>query len=535
MMSTLAVMPYDVSRTCLSSRTNQPYSYSRPHIHGTSFELDCPAQSTSRFPISSERPESQPQRSATPPACSPGPIHPRYDPLHILSQAPPCVPKPHAQWAKDPAPEVAPGVLSDGVLTAAFPPVRDFLDAAASEPPASPPLPVDKRILALAALSVFYHPLHPAHWVFWNKEQKRATAAIVQTVLDTTPTPIMSPIGWIAVPENLWILSSTQIAYSGALASVPWYTTYVPPETAGRMSLRKRKAPAILSDDKAGSGDETADDDAPISPPPRKRAKTRKSTANANANANAIAKASAPTPAGSGDGGTITGDSPTEADVDADAQAAEAVLLLSADPPPSLTKAAKRERIQSPALDLESRIAVDEVVAAETPPPRASLRQKERKARTIASPASTVSELTPARSSPLYRETTPLIARGSSSSSSVISEPNEGAESASGSSTAVSVQEDDGSKAHKVVHEGVPEEGEGGEENETPAKSRKKSSARRRPRAPRTKAVSRARGKSKVVEEDANAGDDAGDDELLAASLPVSAPPRRSRTKARRR
>jgi hypothetical protein len=64
-----------------------------------------------------------------------------------------------------------------------LPAVREFLSAAASAPPAAPDLPSDNRVLALAALAVFYRPMHPAHWVFWNKEQKKNTAAIVQSVL----------------------------------------------------------------------------------------------------------------------------------------------------------------------------------------------------------------------------------------------------------------------------------------------------------------------------------------------------------------
>ncbi|KAH7924633.1 hypothetical protein BV22DRAFT_1195792 [Leucogyrophana mollusca] len=531
MMSTLAAMPLDVSRNYFDARTMQAYPRSR--IPGASFELEWPAQSTSRFPISSIRPETQPPRSATPPAHSPSPIHPRYDPLHILSQPPSRTLPPHAHWNKRPAPQVAPGVLADGVLTTALPLVQNFLAAAARAPPACPPLPMDKRVLALAALSVFYRPLHPAHWVFWNKEQKRTTAAIVQAVLDTTPTPIISPIGWIAIPENLWILSSMQIAYSGALASVPWYTTYVPPETEGRMSLRKRKAPAIqsiLANDKTGSDDETVDEDAPITPPPRKRARTRRGAVTSGSKASARTKV--PTPMVPEGVEAIIGEAPPGTDE----QAPEAVLLLSTELP--VTKAAKHERIQSPPLenpnltqdDTGQRELSVTIEVAETPQPRTSLRQKERKAKATTSPASTVSELTPARSSPLYRSVSQDAppARGSSSSS-ILSEGAGGVESASGSSTAVSVYEEEGNKLPSKL---VDEDEQDGEDAAEPVQ---KKSAARRPRAARPKAASRAavrgsRAKSKVAEEveveDVN-------DKL---PTPAQARPRtKSRAKTRRR
>lgn len=169
-----------------------------------------------------------------------------------------------------------------------LPDVKDFLAEAAIAPPACPQFPTDERVLALAALSVFYKPLHPAHWVFWNREQKKATAAIVQSVLDTIPSPIISPIGWIAIPENLWILASMQHAYASRLATLPWYAAYMSTEPEPRMNLRKRKPPPIMSSDGVGatgpagataSGEETADEDEAIIPPPRKRARTRRAAA----------------------------------------------------------------------------------------------------------------------------------------------------------------------------------------------------------------------------------------------------------------
>lgn len=178
----------DPFRPPLQPRQPAPY----PHLPA-SLEYDFPASSISRFPISSVRQDAPQISSAKPPAHPPKPIYPRHDPLHILSQTPP--PPPRSYPSVLPAPSVAPGVLADGVLTAKLPSVRHFLENATIAPPEYPPLPTDKRVLALVALSVFYHPLHPAHWAFWNREQKKATALMVQSVLGEsclTPTAYRS-------------------------------------------------------------------------------------------------------------------------------------------------------------------------------------------------------------------------------------------------------------------------------------------------------------------------------------------------------
>lgn len=179
MIATMRISNTDLFRSPLQPRQPLPYP-TLPDIP-PSLEFDFPACSTSRFPISSIRPDAPQKSSADPPAHPPKPIYPRHDPLHILSQTPP--PPPRSSPSVLPAPSVAPGVLADGVLTVKLPSVRQFLDAATIAPPECPPWPTDKRVLALVALSVFYHPLHPAHWALWNKEQKKATALMVQSVL----------------------------------------------------------------------------------------------------------------------------------------------------------------------------------------------------------------------------------------------------------------------------------------------------------------------------------------------------------------
>ena len=138
----------------------------------------------SRFPISSVRPDGPQNSPSAPPRTPPKPVFPRYDPLHVLSRG--STPPPPTKQSFEsivPPVQVAPGVLANGVLTVMLPAVREFLSSAARAPPAAPELPSDSRVLALAALAVFYRPMHPAHWVFWNKEQKKRTAAVVQSVL----------------------------------------------------------------------------------------------------------------------------------------------------------------------------------------------------------------------------------------------------------------------------------------------------------------------------------------------------------------
>jgi hypothetical protein len=541
-------------------------TYPRSRDQATSLEYDIPAPSASRFPISSVRPDAPQNCSANPPAHPPKPIYPRHDPLHILSQPPP--PTSRSYPTTVPAPSVAPGVLADGVLTAKLPSVRNFLDAAAIAPPECPPLPTDQRVLALVALSVFYHPLHPAHWAFWNKEQKRATATMIQSVLgeffvsnrchvsrsaptsrpafhsdlgchglpridnslqDTTPTPILSPIGWIDVPENLWILKSMQLAYAPALASIPWYAAYNLAEPDSRMNLRKRKAPAILpSATNGASGDETVDEDERATPsPPRKRARTRKSGATRSRDA---AQARAKAHEEAGDDEPQRGDAP-EAPVAHDS----ALLLMHDDAPPpaptvTVTKAAKRERIESPAL-LAVVSAQDESVQPELPDVeeeapelRKSLRQRERKAKaaSTASPASIASTLTP-----------PVLARGLSqapsqaqtlsreSSSSVTPESIGGAES--GSSTAVSLYDEEGPRPEAAKLVEVVEDEEMVEEEVVEPAAKRARTARRR-----AKGGSRARA---PVNNKVEATADEGKTKTTAQARPKA----RSRPKARRR
>ncbi|KAH0827443.1 hypothetical protein J3R83DRAFT_4129 [Lanmaoa asiatica] len=492
----------------------QPVPYPCPRDLPASLEYDFPASSASRFPISSIRQDAPHKSSAKPPVHPPKPIYPRHDPLHILSQTPP--PPPRSYPSIVPAPSVAPGILADGVLTAKLPSVRYFLEAATIAPPECPPLPTDKRVLALVALSVFYHPLHPAHWAFWNREQKKATALMIQSVLDSTPTPILSPIGWIDVPENLWILKSMQLAYAPALASVPWYATYTPAEPETRMNLRKRKPLAILpSTTNGASGDETVDEEERVTPPPRKRAKTRKSAAARSAEAQAKSNANNEP----GDEETQQGDRPTAPEV------VQAALLLTPDVPPAVTKTAKRERIDSPEIAI-SGSAADESVqldppdVEEAPELRKSLRQRERKAKAAssASPDSVASTLTPSvRGRGLSQAQTP-----SRELSPVTPESVGGGES--GSSTAVSLCEEEAtkSKTTKAVEEVADEED--AEEDGVNGPTAKKARIAR----PRAKGGPRARANTK------NKTDTVIDE--AKTNMSVQARPKaRSRAKTRRR
>ncbi|KAF8441580.1 hypothetical protein L210DRAFT_3537591 [Boletus edulis BED1] len=507
MIGTSNIQYTDHFRSPLQPR--QPVPYPSPRDLPVSVEYDFPASSTSRFPISSVRPDAPQTSSADPPANPPKPIYPRHDPLHILSQTPP--PPPRSYPSVLSAPSVAPGVLADGVLTAKLPSVRRFLEAAIIAPPECPPPPTDKRVLALVALSVFYHPLHPAHWAFWNKDQKKDTALMIQAVLDTTPTPILPPIGWIDVPENLWILRSMQLAYAPALASLPWYAAYTPAEPENRMNLRKRKPPAILPPTTNGpSGDETVDEEEIITPPPRKRARTRKSAATRSAEARPKSNAN---------------DDPADEDAkqangNRASEAVQAALLLAPDVPPTITKSAKRERIESPEIVISASPADDcaqpEILDVEEAPElRKSLRQRERreKAASSASPASVASTLTPSvQARGLSQAHTP-----SRASTSVTPEGE------SGSSTAVSLCDEEAtkSKATEAVVEVADEEAE---EDTIEGPATKKARIAR----PRAKGGSRVRTATK------NKTDTVTDEAKTNATVQAR-PKARSRARTRRR
>ncbi|KIJ68009.1 hypothetical protein HYDPIDRAFT_107587 [Hydnomerulius pinastri MD-312] len=495
-----------------STHTRQPMTYPRSRDQPASLEYDIPAQSTSRFPISSVRPEVAQNCGASLPAHPPKPIYPRHDPLHILSQPTTPAPAPPSYPTVRPASQVAPGVLEDGVLTAKLPSVRNFLAAAAIAPPECPPLPTDRRVLALVALSVFYHPLHPAHWAFWNKQQKMGTATLIQDLLNTTPMPILSPIAWIDITENLWLLRSMQLAYAPALTSLPWYAAYTPAEPENRMNLRKRKAPVILASAAiAASGDDTVDEEERLTPPPpRKRAKTRKSGA------------SRPSLAASAKAKSVQ----AEMDEPKEDIVSDPLLLLTPDEPApaSITKAAKRERIESPALVIAAS-AQDESVQPEPPEVpeiRKSLRQRDRKAKTTstASPASIASTLTPPVRTRRLSQPQAQTPSRESSTSSVSPESFGGAES--GSSTAVSLCDEEAAKpSSKPVEEVLDEVADVEEIIDEPAAKRARTAR------PRAKTGSRAKA-STQKELDTP-------DENKTNTTAQGRPKARSRAKTRRR
>ncbi|KAF9222670.1 hypothetical protein BS17DRAFT_176119 [Gyrodon lividus] len=347
------------------------------------------------------------------------------------------------------------------------------------------------------------------------------------SLTDTTPTPILSPIGWIDVPENLWILKSMQLAYAPALASIPWYATYNPAEPENRMNLRKRKAPAILPLATNGaSGDETVDEEErTTSPLPRKRAKTRRSGAIRPRDA-AQAKAKARDEAG--DDESKQGDAPDAPDAPG---ANEPALLLMTDGPspvPTVTKAAKRERIES--LALLAPTAQDESVLLELPDAeeeapelRKSLRQRQRKAKAAStgSPASIASTLTPPlRTRDLSQAPSQAHTPSRESSSSVTPESVGGAES--GSSTAVSLYDEEAARPKAAQTVEVVEDEEVVEEVVEPAAKRARTAR------PRAKAGPRARAPAKNKAE-------ATTEETKTKTTAQARPKARSRPKNRRR
>jgi hypothetical protein len=371
-----------------------------------------------------------------------------------------------------------------------LPAVREFLSAAASAPPAAPEPPSDSRVLALAALAVFYRPMHPAHWVFWNKEQKKNTAAIVQSVLDTTPTPIISPIGWIAIPDNLWILSSLQHAYSSALSSQPWYAAYVPSESETRMSLRKRK-PTMIQEQVI----EDDDDDLLVPPPPRKRARTRRTATTARSPRKPEDLSPPDNPE--------TEDVPDEVTANTELPEPEPVFML--------TRAAKRELVEIPVPTQDTEKSV-------SPEPRRSQRKKGD------SPASSATTLTRIHSREFSTESV------------------EGAESA-GSSTVCEEEPDKektkkgrANKDVKRIDTAVKRLGNTGEEEgDEEEAEEEKSVPTKRSRTSASRAKPRSRGPPKRTNSANTNSDEGGEHADATPALPVPKPKSRSRPKTRRR
>lgn len=302
-----------------------------------------------------------------------------------------------------------------------------------------------------------------------------------------------------------------QLAYAPALASIPWYTAYTPAEAENRMNLRKRKPLAILpSTTNGASGDETVDEEETVTPPPRKRARTRKSAASRSAESRAKSSVN----------DDRVGEDARQGDGTRAPETAEAALLLAPDVAPTLTKSAKRERIDSPIVifTADDSAQPGQLDVEEAPELRKSLRQRERKAKAAssASPASVTSTLTPT-----------VRARGlsqapSRESSSATPESLEGGES--GSSTAVSLCEEEAtkSKATDIVEE-VVDDNEAEEDGvESPVTKKPRISR------PRARGGSRARSATK------NKTDTVTDETKTNATVQAR-PKARSRAKTRRR
>ncbi|KAG2756131.1 hypothetical protein P692DRAFT_20715814 [Suillus brevipes Sb2] len=440
----------------------------------------------SRFPISSIRPDGPQNTPSVPPRTPPKPVFPRYDPLRVLSRQSTPPPPTKQSFQQHPL-QVAPGVLANGVITVMLPAVREFLSAAASAPPAAPELPSDSRVLALAALAVFYRPMHPAHWVFWNKEQKKNTAAIVQSVLDTTPTPIISPIGWIATQDNLWILGSLQHAYSSALSSQPWYAAYVPSESETRMSLRKRK-PTMIQEQLI----EDDDDDLLVPPPPRKRARTRRTTARSPRKPEEF----------SNPDNAETEDVPDEVEPGTELPEPEMVLML--------TRAAKRELVEMPVL-------VQDAEKSVSPEPRRSQRKKGD------SPASSATTLTRIHSRELSTES--VEGAESAGSSTVCEEEPDKEKTKKGRADKIVKRLDTAVKClDNTGEEGDEEEAE--EEKSAPAKRSRTSTSRAKPRS---------RAPPKRTNSANTNSEEGGEHADATPAPPVPKPKSRSRPRTRRR
>ncbi|KAH9851338.1 hypothetical protein C2E23DRAFT_886527 [Lenzites betulinus] len=130
-------------------------------------------------------------------------------------------------------------------------------------------------VFALAALRVLNHPTHPAHWALWAKNVLRRTAQVVEDVLQLNPCPIVSPVGWLGLPESIWALHGLQSSF------IPPPPQPEKPKTGG-MTLRKRKATAAASNN-------AAEEEVTLRVSPRKRQRTTRAQA-------ALAQAEVPPP-----------------------------------------------------------------------------------------------------------------------------------------------------------------------------------------------------------------------------------------------
>ncbi|KAF5370634.1 hypothetical protein D9758_001964 [Tetrapyrgos nigripes] len=153
-------------------------------------------------------------------------------------------------------------------------------------------LPSDtpESILALAALEVFQHPTHPAHWVFWCNERKTETAKLVERHANARIPTVYHIMPW-STDERLFMLNLYHGgAWHNLIKDEPWYPKFFHKETIqqkGGPNLRKRKAVAAV--DEGLEDDEDLDEE--VVPVP-KRTRSRQNAGENDAETTVVKRTS---------------------------------------------------------------------------------------------------------------------------------------------------------------------------------------------------------------------------------------------------
>ncbi|KAL1698861.1 hypothetical protein EV121DRAFT_274125 [Schizophyllum commune] len=126
------------------------------------------------------------------------------------------------------------GVLQDQrgnvVLSAAHPAVQDYLHEARIT--LKLPHNYDSRVVALAALETFYHPLDPAHWLLWGRREAPTIGKLLdKLVLKDNSKAIYHGSSWIGSDSMLFTLSTLHHPdwISKVKREAPWYDQIVAP------------------------------------------------------------------------------------------------------------------------------------------------------------------------------------------------------------------------------------------------------------------------------------------------------------------
>ncbi|THV02381.1 hypothetical protein K435DRAFT_351967 [Dendrothele bispora CBS 962.96] len=179
--------------------------------------------------------------------------------------------------------QVAPGVVKAGkylLLTADHPQVGHCLDYVRH----NWHLPTDtpESILALAALEVFQHPTHPAHWVFWCNERKSETAKLVEKHANARIPTVYHIMPW-STEERLFMLNLYHGgAWHNLIKDQPWYPKFFHKETSpqkGGPNLRKRRAAVVAVDEPGVLDDEYEGEEDVVPVPKRTRSRQNRDAA----------------------------------------------------------------------------------------------------------------------------------------------------------------------------------------------------------------------------------------------------------------